>query len=81
MKHHIMSSVWFVVCYVNIANFPDSKVYGANMGPTWGRQGPGGPHVGPMNFAISVISVDKKSTVSRATTTDKMENNGINQFI
>ena len=22
------------------------------MGPVWGRQDPGGPHVGPMNFAI-----------------------------
>ena len=22
------------------------------MGPTWDRQDPGGPHVGPMNFAI-----------------------------
>ena len=22
------------------------------MGPTWGRQDPDGPHVGPMNFAI-----------------------------
>ena len=31
---------------------PDSKVYGANMGPIWGRQDLGGPHVGPMNFAI-----------------------------
>ena len=31
---------------------PDSKVHGANMGPIWGRQGPGGPHVGPINFAI-----------------------------
>ena len=31
---------------------PDSKVHGANMGPTWGRQDPGGPHVGPMNLAI-----------------------------
>ena len=31
---------------------PDSKVYGANMGPIWGRQDPGGPHVGPMKFAI-----------------------------
>ena len=30
-----------------------SKVHGAKMGPTWGRQDPGGPHVGPMNFAIS----------------------------
>ena len=31
---------------------PDIKVYGANTGPTWGRQDPGGPHVGAMNFAI-----------------------------
>ena len=30
----------------------DSKVHGANMGPIWGRQEPGEPHVGPMNFAI-----------------------------
>ena len=31
---------------------PDSKVHGANMGPIWGRQDPGAPHVGLMNFAI-----------------------------
>ena len=31
---------------------PDSKVHGAIIGPIWGRQDPGGPHVGPMNFAI-----------------------------
>ena len=31
---------------------PDSKVHGANMGPIWGREDPGGPHVGPLNFAI-----------------------------
>ena len=31
---------------------PDSKVHGANTGPIWGRQDPGGPHVGPVNFAI-----------------------------
>ena len=24
------------------------------MGPIWGRQDPGGPHVGPMNLAIWV---------------------------
>ena len=35
---------WYVI--------PDSKVYGASMGPIWGRQDPGGPHVGPMNIAI-----------------------------
>ena len=31
---------------------PDSKVHRANMGPIWGRQVPGGSHVGPMNFAF-----------------------------
>ena len=31
---------------------PDSKVHGANMGPIWGQQYPGGPHVGPLNFVI-----------------------------
>ena len=34
---------------------PHSKVYEANMGPIWGRQDPGGPQVGPMNFAIWVV--------------------------
>ena len=33
-------------------SIPDSKVHGATMGPNWGRQDPGGPHVGPMNLAI-----------------------------
>ena len=31
---------------------PESKVHEANMGPIWGHMNPGGPHVGPMNFAI-----------------------------
>ena len=33
---------------------PDSKVHGANMGPSWGRQDPelGGPHIDPVNFAV-----------------------------
>ena len=36
---------------------PDSKVHEVNMGPNWGRQDPGGPHVGPMNLAIWEFSV------------------------
>ena len=36
----------------HLTNLPVSKVHGANMGPIWGRQAPGGPHVGPMNFVI-----------------------------
>ena len=35
-------------------DYPYSKFHGVNMGPTWGRQDPGGPHVGPMNPAIWV---------------------------
>ena len=31
---------------------PDNRVYVANMVPTWGRQDPGGPHVGPVNLII-----------------------------
>ena len=37
---------------------PDSKIRGANMGPIWDRQDPGGPHVGPMNFNIWVSIAD-----------------------
>ena len=36
---------------------PDSKVHGANMGPTWVLSAPDGPHVGPMNLAIRGIFV------------------------
>ena len=31
---------------------PDSKVHGANMGPTWVLSDPDEPHVGPMDLAI-----------------------------
>ena len=42
----------FLFVLLECRQAPDSKVYGANMGPIWGRQDPGGPHVGPMNNAI-----------------------------
>ena len=38
----------------HLLQYPDSKTHGANMGPTWGWQDPGGPHVGPMNLTIWV---------------------------
>ena len=40
-----------------LGTYPDSKVHGANMGPTWGRQDPGGPYVGHMNLAIWVLNI------------------------
>ena len=42
--------VWTL--FQNLHTIPDSKVNGANMGPIWGRQDPGGPHVGPVNLGI-----------------------------
>ena len=43
----MMTEFWF-------HEYHDSKGHGANMGPIWDRQDPGGPHVGPMTFAIWV---------------------------
>ena len=37
-------------------NIPDSKVHGANMGPTWVLSAPDGSHVGPKNLAIGDIT-------------------------
>ena len=34
--------------------YPDSKVHGVYMGPTWVLSAPYGPHVSPMNLAIRV---------------------------
>ena len=51
---HTEISLIQLLCLLITQNYPDSKVHGANMGPIWGRFDPGGPHVGPMNFAIWV---------------------------
>ena len=40
-----------------VHDIPDSKVHGANMGPTWVLSAPDGPHVRPMNFANWDVSV------------------------
>ena len=56
MNYYIIS--YSVIIYVDIVlsilflHIPDSKVHGANMGPTWVLSAPDGPHVGPMNLAI-----------------------------
>ena len=43
---------------------PDSKVHGANMGPTWDLSAPDGPHVGPMNIAIWGLGTETITTSS-----------------
>ena len=42
---------------VGVMRNPNSKVHGANMGPTWVLSVLDGPHVGPMKFAIRVSIV------------------------
>ena len=49
LLHSCINFKWTVRC-IN----PDSKVHEAYMGPTWGRQDPGEPHVGSVNLAIRV---------------------------
>ena len=47
-----------------LSHNPDSKVHGANVGPIWDRQDPGGPHVGPVNFAICEACVTHVAAVA-----------------
>ena len=49
---YLLTNSWIIV----LRSFPDSKVHGANMGPTWVLSVPDGPHVGPMNLAIRVAA-------------------------
>ena len=51
LAKHLLQKIWLLV------QSPDSKVHGANMGPTWVLSAPDGPHFGPMNLAIRVITV------------------------
>ena len=49
------------IIQLNQCNITDSKVLGANMGPTWALLAPNGPHVGPMKLAIRDPSGDFSS--------------------
>ena len=62
MDHEIIKPViWWPLLQPN--THPDSKVRGANMGLIWGRQDPGGPHVGPVNFAIWAVILFRSELV------------------
>ena len=50
---------------------PDSKVHGANMGPTCVLLTPDGPHVGPMNLGIRDSTTEKIFYQFSSTTTKK----------
>ena len=50
-KHSLISTP-MVTHFLMQKPEPDSKVHGANMGPTWVLSAPDRPHVGPMSLAI-----------------------------
>ena len=60
VSHWLLANLESSLCYhsYNMINsfktYLDSKVHGANMGPTWVLLAPDGPHIGPMNLAIRV---------------------------
>ena len=49
---HGLANLFLIGIIWNSNAIPDSKVHGANTGPVWDQQDPGGPHVGPVNFVI-----------------------------
>ena len=49
--------IWHIIDITNFISLSyddtqDSKIHGANTGPTWVLSVPDGPYVGPMNLAI-----------------------------
>ena len=58
-----------------ILPYPDSRIDGANMGPTWVLSAPGGPHVGPINLVNRVMLVKqpwKTELISRASAAEEI---------
>ena len=59
VPYHIVRSLQLIwgsgLCYSFGQGIPDSKVHGANMGPTWVLSVPDGPHIGLKNLAIRDI--------------------------
>ena len=49
LRAWISNHIQYFSCCLQLSSitYPESKVHGANMGPIWGRQDPGGPYVCP----------------------------------
>ena len=63
-----------------VDDIPDSKAHGGNMGPIRDRQDPGGPHVGPMIFAILDITLGAEGWDIRITVLDIINWTGHNSM-
>ena len=55
--HQNVNKCIFLKIYEWFIMFPDSKVHGANMGPTWVLSAPDGPHVGPQEPCYNALSL------------------------
>ena len=55
----------YQTCQISIV--PDSKVHGANMGPTWVLSAPDGPNDGPKNLAIRGVQLVSPDSVNALT--------------
>ena len=51
VTHYYSAFCW----NARLLGYPDSKIHGANIWPTWVLSAPDGPHVGPMNLAFRVM--------------------------
>ena len=79
---YVLIPVWPIwIITVSDNGFPDSKIHGANMGPTWVLVSPCGPHVGPMNPAIwELLLVPRQAITSTNTDSMSIGPNGPNVY-
>ena len=61
----VINDIMYHIVWISMNN-PDSKVHGANMGPSWVLSAPTGPHVGPMNFVIGEGPLESRSMYNMA---------------
>ena len=67
-ENWVLSHLSFFVIFLfytasyHFSSVPDSKVHGANMGPTWVPSAPDRPYVRPMNLAIRAVIMGPKQT-------------------
>ena len=64
-----------------IGHYPHNKGYGATIGPILGREDPGGPHVGPMNFVIWVMNAGIQDLKDWAIVTQNSNVNGWTEYM
>ena len=70
----LFSILYFILLYIS-NDVGMTALIARFMGPIWGRQDPGGPHVGPMNSVIWVYLSDRSHSIRSCSVSD--ENNHV----